>query len=154
MGDIEAKKELEGISGWLVLFQIYIILVVCEAFQNILLVFFTGKTMQHEMFLPYYVLFNVSLLLISLVCMILFYKRQIAFRRLFIFHGIVYIIFLVLYGLFGTEPIYFNSYSGVVSTYEIITKVVRVERLIVIIGIYTAFIIALYRSKRVKNTFR
>ena len=86
--------------------------------------------------------------------MILFYKRQIAFRRLFVFHGICYTIYLVLYGLFGTAPIYFDSYSGVVSTYEIIAKVTRAHNLIVIIGICTAFIIALYRSKRVKNTFR
>lgn len=152
MGDIEAKEELRGVSGWLVLFQIFIILAVCVSFNNILLVLFAGKTVHCGMFLPYYVLFNVFMLLISLVCMILFYKKQIAFRRIFIFHGIVYAIYLVLYDLYGTAPVYFSHSAA--SYHEYIYKAAMVIKLIIIIGIYITFFISLYSSKRVENTFR
>lgn len=153
MNDIEARNDLSGLNGWLVLFQIYIIMAVASSLQAILLGLVLDSGAISKSYKPYYYAFMAGSFVIALICMIFFYRKKIVFRTLFIVYGVFTLISSVVYNLYGAE--YSNSaslgdYSSNVATF---IKGFGYVSLVIAAGIMIAMIIALFKSQRVKNTF-
>lgn len=105
-------------------------------------------------FKPYYLIYTVILFLIALVCLICFYRRKIIFRLIYIFLAAISIAFLIYYNLSGDAMRYIMEKATYNASIEEFYIFMNINLLVISIGISVVFIIALYRSKRVKNTFR
>ncbi len=155
-GELQEKQELKGLGGWLVLFQIYIIMAVAASVQTLVLALITGNTFFYvfsQAFRIYYIAFMAVSFIISLLCMIFFYRKKIAFRILFIVYSLLAVSFSLVYYLSGEVLRYIEDTSVYMAYFADFIKVLTISSIIIGIGIYAAFIIALYKSKRVKNTF-
>ncbi len=138
MNESVNKKELIGISGWLVLFQIYIIIMVVGGVQILSTSLFNPLFMGATIAIPLYlIILQVADIALALVCMVLFYRRRKAFRPIFVGHSV----------LFVGESIFNRIEYG--SVFDILSIV----GLVIGIGVTVTFIIALYKSQRVTNTF-
>jgi len=155
MNEMDTNKNLYGLNGWLVLFQIQLISGLAGAVQNIPFVLLLSRDILKDVFVPYFVIFNAAMILTALVCIVMFYKKRMAFRPLFVFYSIVAVVFLALYYFVGMDFSYMNTgTAGIDSFMKTFMLVVQINGLVFSIGIHTALIIALYKSQRVKNTFR
>lgn len=145
---------LKGPAGWLVLFQIYIIMAVATSIQTILLGLAMGNIFDFGAYRPYYYVLLAVAFAIALVCMILFYRRKMAFRLWFIAYSVVSIISSVLYNVFGANVSYTTpeliEYASSLTSF---TDNLSYVSLVISLGITAALIIALFKSQRVKNTF-
>jgi hypothetical protein len=143
------RKEPKGIGGWLVLFQIYIIMAVAAGLESVLLMILPGEAMIAPPFVPYYIVLEAAVFLLALVCMVLFYCKRMAFRSVFMIYGIVLIGFNSVHAFYKT--LYNNVGTG---RYAILSEpFIHIVSIILASAIIVASIIALYKSQRVKNTF-
>ena len=169
------QKELKGLGGWLVLFQIQMWSILAGAVQNLVLFPIAGVFLENLKFPSYfasfgrgffsvydiydspwiYIFFGVITVLLVL-CVVFFYKKKLVFRTFFIAESVVntvsmfsIVFYLVnglgsMYGLIAGDS---TSMTNVFAVFYFATVIIPV------IGINIAFIIALFKSKRVKNTF-
>ena len=169
------QKELKGLGGWLVLFQIQIWSNIAGAAQ--ILIFYPiagiilkaqlskgyfdafggfGTDMYNIYFSPYIYIFAAVILVLTLLCIIFFYKKKLLFRVFFIIETILYIIGMCFYYLYIIK-IMANTYTDMFGNSAPFTNVFTIffaaVGILPMIGIAVAFIIALFKSKRVKNTF-
>lgn len=143
-------KELVGIGGWLVLFQIYIIMAVAAGLESTLLMILTDTNTVLPFFEPYYMALTAAMFGLSLACMILFYCKRMAFRPVFVVYGIVGMVSGVTYTFFKIP----FDYAGT-GRYGVLFVISILSTVFMAMGVGTiiAIIIALYKSRRVKNTF-
>jgi len=154
MSEAVNGKELKGIGGWLVLFQIYIILAVVSAVQSLLTLFLMGDIMIVLSFKPYYIILLAVVFAFALTCIILFYRKRTAFRPVFIVYGIVALASTAVYIFYGNDHLYYYTALEEYALYfASLVKIVGYVSFAISTGIVLAFIIALYKSQRVKNTF-
>lgn len=147
------KSDLYGIGGWLVLFQIYIILAVGSTIQTLLFGLLNDSRIIMESYRPYYFAFLSVAFILALICMIFFYRKKIVFRPLFIVYSVLTLISSVVYNLYGADyssSVSLGEYSSNVATF---IKGFGYVSLVIAAGIMIAMIIALFKSQRVKNTF-
>lgn len=152
MGEAYGQKELKGFGGWLVLFQINIIMAVVTGLESVLILILTDMTPVALFFEPYYIALTVAMFGLSLACMVLFYCKRIAFRPVFVAYGIVMLVSCVTYAFFRTP----YDYAGTGRYGALFASMVSIlSTLFTAMGVGTiiAFIIALFKSRRVKNTF-
>lgn len=147
------RRELKGIGGWLVLFQIYIIMAVFSALESLIL-FLMGRTVVASFFEPYYIVLLSAVFALALVCMVLFYCRKMVFRPMFVAYAFASLGTAILYTFYKADFSYNNAgiakYAALIKSFINTLSIVSVA---VGTGIIIAFIIALYKSQRVKNTF-
>ena len=138
MSELEGQRELKGFGGWLVLFQIYIIMMVVGTIPLLtssqVSSFFMGTTMASP---PYHIILQAVEFVLALACMVLFYRRRKAFRLVFVVHSIFFL------GISISNRIELGTGFDILS----------IVGLVLGNGAAVAFIIALYKSQRVKNTF-
>jgi len=170
MNKIVQQKELKGLGGWLVLFQIQIISSLAGAAQGIIVFSAMGmllsSSLMSEMYYgagfnpfemwrilssPIAIVVMAVILLFALLCVVFFYKKRKVFRVFFILGSAVNMAAAILYMsyVFNFMAEAFGT-SGFSTT---ITTITLALSLLPSIGIMIAFIIALYKSQRVKNTF-
>ncbi len=138
MSELEGQRELKGFGGWLVLFQIYIIIMVVGGvqtlFSSLFYALFMGAAMAGP---PYHIILQAVEFVLALVCMVLFYRRRKAFRPMFVVHSIFFL------GISISNRIELGTGFDIIS----------IVGLVLGNGVAVAFMIALYKSQRVKNTF-
>ena len=164
------QKELKGLGGWLVLFQIQVwntlagvvqIAIMIPLFAVISRKVFSfhinTETNPFEAFStlnsPITYLFVAAIFALILLCIIFFYRKKIVFRVLFIISSVLYIIGMVLYYFFFLSGMYADMTESFANFNVIFTVYFILVGLLPVFGIHVALIIALYKSKRVKNTF-
>ena len=154
MSETVDRKELKGIGGWLVLFQIYIIMSAFSAAQSLLTLFVMNRNIVLPAFKPYYIVLLAAAFALVLVCVVLFYKKRMAFRPVFIVYSIVVLATTTVYLFYGSDFSYYSIELGeYASFFTSVIKSIGYVSLAIGTGIIVAFIIALYKSQRVKNTF-
>ena len=175
MSELTDGKELKGLGGWLVLFQIQIFSSLAGAAQ--MLIFFPIAAIITENFvsLSYYhiigsnvydifeiyrspvtYVFAASVFVLTLLCVIFFYKKKLVFRLFFIAESVIYIIamcFMIIYLVNSLGGAYEGLTGGEFAYSGVFTVFYTAFGLLPLVGITVAFIIALFKSRRVKNTF-
>lgn len=171
MSEIVIEKELKGLGGWLVLFQIQVWSNLAGAAQMAIFIPLSGIFMRSMLATAYYDLsynpfgmfaglnspiayvFIFAIFVLTLLCIIFFYKKMLVFRLFFIIESVIYFVAMVLYYNVmlkimsaGMMNDYFD-FSGIFTGFMIFFGMLPA------VGILVAFIIALFKSKRVKNTF-
>ena len=129
--ELERRKRLVGLDGWLFSFQLILVLsasnLIITLFQYIGLSVHTSSTIV----LPVYDIAIILILLIAIaICLVLFYKRKMSFKYAFIAVAVL------------------NIISGLLHNSSHIIQVLTG------IMIYGLLILALFKSHRVKNTFQ
>ena len=152
MSELEGQRELKGFGGWLVLFQIYIIMAVLGGIESVLHIIVTNSTPVVLFFEPYYRALAAAMFGLSLACMVLFYCKRMAFRPVFMIYGVVSIMSGLTYAFFKTSI----GFAGKSEYVVFIGTLVNTLSLIFMaqgMGTIVAIVVALYKSRRVKNTF-
>ena len=152
MGEMEGQRELRGFGGWLVLFQIYIIMAVVGGLESTLLMILTETNTVTPFFEPFYMGLTSVIFGLSLACMILFYCKRMAFRTMFVTYFIVMLVSSVTYLLFRV-PL---SYAGASRLSEFLGAFINTLSIVFMVkgmASVVAFIVALYKSRRVNYTF-
>jgi hypothetical protein len=165
------QKELRGLGGWLVLFQIQIWSNLAGTVQMGFLIPLSGIFMRRmftsvysdlsyspfgmfaELNSPIAYAFILVVFVLTLLCIIFFYKRKLAFRVFFILESVIY---LVAMGLYYNVMLKFMSAEMTTGYFDfsgMFTGFMIFFGMLPAVGILVAFIIALFKSKRVKNTF-
>lgn len=152
MGEMEGQRELRGFGGWLVLFQIYIIMAVAAGLESTLLIILAGTDTVLPWFEPYSMALAAAMFGLSLACMILFYCKRKAFRPVFAAYGIVTLVSCVTY-LFFKNPYDYAGTGWNAALFASVINILSTVFMVMGIGTVIAFVIALYKSRRVKNTF-
>ncbi len=103
-------------------------------------------------FMPYFFAMIAISFVLLIVCMLLFYKREMAFRTLFVIESAVMILGMILFYMEGQDGMFYfvagDSWALMIAMRITITASMHVA-----IVPSIAFIIALFKSQRVKNTF-
>lgn len=172
MNEINAKKNLYGFGGWLVLFQIYIFMTLAQAVQSVVAFMLMGSLIRggfYDSFYgfsdfnpmdffklfasPYLYVFMAISFVFTLLVVIFFYRKKIVFRTLFIIESAVSIIGFVLYYVYimgQMDTMFFDGFMEFGRAMMIFSGVIS---FIPALGIPLALTIALFKSQRVKNTF-
>lgn len=172
MNEINARKNLYGFGGWLVLFQIYIFMTLAQAVQSVIALMLMGSLIRGGFYddffwfsdfnpmdffkvftSPYVYGFMVVSFVLTLLVVIFFYRKKIVFRTLFIIQSVVSIIGFVLYyiNIMGQmDAMFFDGFMEIGKAMMIFTGVIS---FIPALGIPLALTIALFKSQRVKDTF-
>jgi len=124
------EKKLRGIGGWLVLFQLHIVLSTSSTIVSTMNFFALSDKID--------ILTAVALVLFlcaQILCIVYFYRMKMAFRIIYIIAAVINLIMLGIGLSKNAKEIleYSNVFIGIV--------------------IYAIVIGALFTSKRVKNTF-
>ena len=171
MNEIE-RKELQGLGGWLVLFQIHIFNSLAGIVQLVILVpvfRLIGTYMMRSnvyasldtnpfsvfdfIFSPIAIAIIAVLFVLTLLCIIFFYRKRIVFRTLFVIQSVVYLVGFGLYYFYIMTDMYTQTTDGFTAFDGVFFGFAIAFGLLPILGIAVAFIIALFKSHRVKNTF-
>ena len=175
MNEIE-RKELKGLGGWLVLFQIHIFNSLAGVLQMVVLVpvmrLITNSLMKTGAMSDLYGFsdgypFNIFeflysppaiaiisvLFVLTLLCIIFFYRKKIIFRTLFIIQSVVYLAGFGLYYFYTMVRMYTEFMVDLPQIGNTFMYISGAFAMIPQIGITVAIIIALFKSHRVKNTF-
>lgn len=148
------QKELKGLGGWLVLFQIYIILCVVSALNSAVIIAFLGNMTVLPSFRPVYIALLSAAFAAALACMILFYCKRIVFRPVFVAYAVIALVSTTLYTFVGADySIYTTLYGEYGRFFVPALRAISYVSLVIGGGLMLAIIIALYKSQRVKNTF-
>lgn len=172
MNGIDAKKNLYGFGGWLVLFQIYIFMTLAQAVQSVIAFMFMGSLIRggfyddffwfsdfnpmdffKQLTSPYMYGFMAVSFVLTLLVVIFFYRKKIVFRTLFIIESAVSIIGFVLYYVFIIGQMNTMFFDGFMEFGRAMMISAGVVSFIPALGIPLALTIALFKSQRVKNTF-
>ena len=162
MNEIE-RKELRGLGGWLTLFQIYIIygaanygaafiiLPLMVAYYIRSPIFYLFDVL-HIDFMPYFIAIIAISFVLLIVCMLLFYKRKMAFRTVFVIESAVMILCMIIFYTQGLDSMFgfFDEDSWFLN---VALRIIFTASMHVAILPKIALVIALFKSKRVKNTF-
>ena len=171
MNEIE-KRELKGLGGWLVLFQIHIFNSLASIIQVAVLVpimsfIFNSSAMKGLYGLPDGYPFNIFdflysppavaiiavIFVLTLLCIIFFYRKKMVFRVLFIIQSVISLVGLVLYYIFAMSRMYAEILADIPQVADAFVYIGGAFAIIPTLGITVALIIALFKSHRVKNTF-
>lgn len=169
MDELEAKKELKGIGGWLVLFQIYFFMTLVQVVQSVVAFIIMGSLIREGLysnfynyfpinifefiFSPYMYAYMAVIFVLTLLIVIFFYRKKIVFRTLFIIQSVVSVIGFIIYFVFimgQMSTVFFDSFVKMGRAIMILAGVMS---FIPAVGIPLALTIALFKSERVKNTF-
>lgn len=172
MNDIDARKNLYGFGGWLVLFQIYIFMTLVQSVQSLFAFVIMGRVFKEDFFSdlygfsdfnmgdffklfnsPYVYTFVAVIFVLTLLVVIFFYRKKIVFRTLFIIQSAVSIIGYILYYIYIMGQMDTMFFDGFMKTGRAIMIFAGVISFIPALGIPLALTIALFKSQRVKNTF-
>ena len=126
---LERRKNLNGIDGWLVIFQILFIVPIGSLLINSVYSIFEIREFSFGVIMGY------IQLILMLLCAIQFYRRQISFRW-FYFATEVIVLWNFIYFRLVQSPI-LEEWAGMAF----------------IAAIAIVIFIALFKSHRVKNTF-
>ena len=171
MSEIVYGKELKGLGGWLVLFQIQIWSNLAGVAQMAVYIPLSGIFIRNMfdtvysasgynpfgMFAalnsPVSYAFILSIFVLTLLCIIFFYKKKLVFRVFFIIESVIYIVAAILYFMVMLRVMSAGMMNDFIDFNGIFTGFMVFFGLLPAAGILVAFIIALFKSKRVKNTF-
>lgn len=158
------RANLQGIDGWLTLFQIHIIYGVANygmaliifpvflAISNSLTSPYDVFDVYNTAFLPYFIALIAVSFVLLIVCIVLFYKRKMAFRTVFVIESALMATSLVLFYIFGMSGV-FASLSELGVIVIIVFRIIMGIAILASMAPNIALIIALFKSQRVKNTF-
>lgn len=118
-------EEPAGIGGWLAVFQIWMYM----NFMALVGLLLIPKIILYPMIAAFLAVFTAA----SILCMVLFYMRKMAFRIIYVVIVAVHTALIILTG-YTPGPLIWESMLP-----------------FVVIGL--AIVIALFTSRRVKNTF-
>ena len=162
------QKELKGLGGWLVLFQIEIWSNLAGAVQMGILLMALGLVSKSPVFSefganPFEFFYGLNspiayaliaaIFVLMLLCVIFFYKKKMVFRVFFILGSVVYIVAMGLYYFIFMGNMYSAMDFGLQAFGGVGTFFMLAFGMLPTVGIIVAIIIALFKSKRVKNTF-
>lgn len=102
---------------------------------------------------PLAIVIIAILLVLTLLCIIFFYRKKIEFRLFFIAESVIYIAAMGAFYYFFMNDIYSQTMDGFAAFNGIFIGFALAFGLLPMLGIAIAFIIALFKSYRVKNTF-
>lgn len=122
------ENNLVGLGGWLILFQLRLWLTVIQTASDVILI---SKTFTFNLGYLVFLGFVVSLI----ACIVLFYKRIMTFRTLYI--STVFFSLMSLVVAYALMPIF----DGIG------------YRALIVVVIESLIITALFRSRRVRQTF-
>jgi len=94
-----------------------------------------------------------AIFVLTLLCIIFFYRKKIVFRTLFVTQSVIYLIALGFYYFFVMGSMYTEIMEDQPQIGNTFMYVGGAFALIPSLGIMVALTIALFKSKRVKNTF-
>ena len=128
--ETKLKNPPVGIDGWLVLFQLNMIVILMNLVNKIV------QSVMEERLVSIITANAAIAVILVMLCAVLFYKRRMLFRKVYIYA----VSFVVVNTILELIPFHISHNNELIFALEVVAS---------------GFIIgALYRSERVKNTFK